>query len=87
MQSPALRTVLVEVYMYGGVAEEIREAFQRQGFRLHNADAVTWKPGTAQNLIFTRRCEVRSRAPPGNAGDAEKPRIRLRNLEKRDRCL
>lgn len=54
LRSPALRTVLVEVYMYKTVAEEVRFAFESAGFRLHNAAAVTYKPGTAQNLIFTR---------------------------------
>ena len=54
MRSPTLRTALVEVYLYGGVAEKIRGAFERQGFRLHNADAIVWKPGTVQNLIFVR---------------------------------
>lgn len=51
---PALRTVLVEVYLYKSVAEEIQDAFVRHGFALHNAAAIDWKPGTARNLIFVR---------------------------------
>jgi FkbM family methyltransferase len=54
LDGPALRTVLVEVYMYKAVAAEIRDTLLRHGFKLHNEAAVTWKPGTAQNLIFVR---------------------------------
>lgn len=54
LDGPALRTVLVEVYLYKSVAEEIQEAFLRHGFALHNAAAIDWKPGTARNLIFVR---------------------------------
>jgi FkbM family methyltransferase len=54
LDGPALRTVLVEVYMYKAVAGEIRDTFLRHGFKLHNEAAITWKAGTAQNLIFVR---------------------------------
>lgn len=54
LDSRALRSVLIEVYMYERVAEEIREAFLGHGFSLHNAAGVDWKAGTAQNLIFVR---------------------------------
>jgi FkbM family methyltransferase len=54
LADPALRTALVEVYFHGNVAGEIQEAFGREGFALHNAAQVAWKPGTAQNLIFVR---------------------------------
>jgi FkbM family methyltransferase len=50
----ALRTVLVEVYLFKTVAEEIRDAFTRHGFALHNAASLDWTPGMARNLIFVR---------------------------------
>ena len=49
-----LKTALVEVYMHRDIAAQIREMFLAHGFVLHNAQALTYEPGTAQNLIFVR---------------------------------
>jgi FkbM family methyltransferase len=54
LADPRLKSVLVEVYMHKDVAAKIERAFYRHQFGLHNAAAVTYEPGTAQNLIFTR---------------------------------
>jgi FkbM family methyltransferase len=54
LDGPGLRSVLVEVYLYKGVAEEIQEILRHHHFALHNAVAIDWKPGTARNLIFVR---------------------------------
>ena len=54
LEGASLRTVLVEVYLYKNVAEEIQGALLRHGFALHNAASIDWKPGTARNLIFVR---------------------------------
>jgi FkbM family methyltransferase len=49
-----LKTALVEVYMHRDIAAQIREMFLAHGFVLHNARALTYELGTAQNLIFVR---------------------------------
>ena len=49
-----LKTVLIEVFMYGDIARRIQEAFYAAGFVLHNAATVDYKPGIVQNLIFIR---------------------------------
>ena len=54
LEGASLRTVLVEVYLYENVAEEIQGAFVHHGFTLHKAASMDWKPGTARNLIFVR---------------------------------
>jgi FkbM family methyltransferase len=54
LADPRLKTALVEVYMHQDIAAQIREMFLAHGFLLHNARALTYEPGTAQNLIFVR---------------------------------
>jgi FkbM family methyltransferase len=54
LADPRLRTALVEVYMHKEIAAQIEAVFERHRFLLSNADAVTYEPGTAQNLIFVR---------------------------------
>ena len=49
-----LTSALVEVYMHKDIAAQIEKVFYRHQFVLYNADAVTYEPGTAQNLIFVR---------------------------------
>lgn len=49
-----LKSALVEVYMHKDIAAQIEQVFDRHQFALYNADAVTYEPGTAQNLIFVR---------------------------------
>jgi hypothetical protein len=58
-----LRTALVEVYMHKEIAAQIEAVFERHGFELHNAEAVTYEPGTAQNLIFVRSVQVDQGSP------------------------
>jgi FkbM family methyltransferase len=55
LDDPRLRTVLVEVYMHKEIAAQIEAVFERHQFVLHNAEAVTYERGTAQNLIFIRQ--------------------------------
>jgi FkbM family methyltransferase len=54
LDDPRLKSVLVEVYMHKEIAAQIEKVFYRHRFVLYNAEAVTYEPGTAQNLIFTR---------------------------------
>ena len=54
LADPRLRTVLVEVYMHKDLAAQIETVFYRHQFALSNSAAVTYEPGTAQNLIFRR---------------------------------
>jgi FkbM family methyltransferase len=54
LADPRLRTALVEVYMHKEIAAQIEAVFERHRFVLHNAEAVTYEAGTAQNLIFVR---------------------------------
>jgi hypothetical protein len=54
LADPRLRTVLVEVYMHKEIAAQIEAVLKRHRFVLFNAEAVTYEPGTAQNLIFVR---------------------------------
>jgi hypothetical protein len=35
-------------------AKRIRERFDGAGWTLHNADAIDYRPGIVQNLIFRR---------------------------------
>jgi FkbM family methyltransferase len=55
LADPRLRTALVEVYIFERIAEEVEEAFAAHGFELSNAAHLDRTPGTARNLIFTRR--------------------------------
>lgn len=54
LADPRLKSVLVEVFMYQDVAPRIKEVFFRKDFLLHNADAIDYRPGIVQNLIFKR---------------------------------
>jgi FkbM family methyltransferase len=54
LRDPRLKSVLIEVYMYQDVADRIRNLFFAAGWKLHNADAIDYKPGIVQNLIFAR---------------------------------
>ncbi len=54
LADPRLRSVLIEVFMHGDMAERIKRAFLDRGFQLSNAEAIDYTPGVAQNLIFTR---------------------------------
>lgn len=49
-----LESVLVEVYLYHGAAERIRERFQQAGFRLSSPASIPATEGIVQNLIFLR---------------------------------
>jgi FkbM family methyltransferase len=54
LADPRLKTVLVEVYIFASVAQEIEEAFSAHGFELSNAGEIDLTQGTARNLIFAR---------------------------------
>lgn len=54
LADPRLKSALVEVYMHKDIADRIKEMFFQHQFVLHNASALTYEPGTAQNLIFSR---------------------------------
>jgi FkbM family methyltransferase len=54
LADPRLKSALVEVYMHKDIAERIKEMFFEHQFVLHNASVLTYEPGTAQNLIFSR---------------------------------
>ena len=54
LADPRLKSVLIEVYIHKDIAFRIKEMFGQHQFILHNAEAVTYEPGTAQNLIFRR---------------------------------
>ena len=49
-----LKSVLIEVYMFKNIANQIKQAFSDGAFELHNADAIDYGEGIVQNLIFTR---------------------------------
>ena len=55
LEDPRLKSVLIEVYMYENMAEQIKSVFFAKGFTLFNADLINYKPGIVQNLIFTHK--------------------------------
>ncbi|MBI3945342.1 MAG: FkbM family methyltransferase [Armatimonadetes bacterium] len=54
LEDPRLKSMLIEVYMHKEMAAQIRDFVVARGLVLRNASEVTYKPGTAQNLLFTR---------------------------------
>ena len=54
LSDPRLRTFLIEVYMHGEIAAQIKAAFFAHGFKLRNAKVIDYSPGVVQNLIFSR---------------------------------
>ena len=53
-QKPELKTVLIEVFMHGDIADRIRKGFERGGFTLSNGANMDFTEGVVQNLIFVR---------------------------------
>ena len=53
-QKPELKTVLIEVFMHGDIADRIRKGFERGGFTLSNEANMDFTEGVVQNLIFVR---------------------------------
>lgn len=49
-----LKTVLIEVFMHGDMADRVRAGFDVGGFQLSNKARLDFSPGVVQNLIFTR---------------------------------
>jgi FkbM family methyltransferase len=49
---PRLKSVLIEIYIYKDMAERICDMFFAHGYTLHNPEAMSAKPGVAQNFIF-----------------------------------
>ncbi len=54
LANPRLRSVIIEVFMHEGAADQVIGAFERAGMSLANRDAVSLEPGTAENLVFVR---------------------------------
>ncbi len=54
LQDPRLKTVLIEIFIHGDVASQIKDAFLGSGFVLHNADDIGDDSGVVHNFIFTR---------------------------------
>ena len=54
LATPALRSCLIEVYLYGDVADRVVTGMTAAGLELRNPEALQL-PDTAQNLIFDRR--------------------------------
>ncbi len=59
LEDARLKTVLIEVYMFKNMAQEIETAFFNQGFTLANASPVDYTEGIVQNLIFKREAATR----------------------------
>lgn len=51
---PRLRSLIIEVFMHEGAAERVIAALERAGMRLANREALTFRPGAAENLVFVR---------------------------------
>lgn len=52
--NPALRTVLIEIFSHGDIADRIEDTFIRAGFTLDNAGAIDRSQGRVNNFIFVR---------------------------------
>ena len=54
LRNARLKSVLVEVFMHGSTADQVKAMFFEAGWTLHNADVIDYTPGIVQNLIFRR---------------------------------
>jgi len=54
LRNARLKSVLVEVFMHGSTADQVKAVFFEAGWTLHNADVIDYTPGIVQNLIFRR---------------------------------